>query len=77
MTLPGKQEQLMDTIKKAIPSSTPVVVVLMSGSPVDISWAIVSATNRNTSDVLLTCAIPNSQGSGKELRLYKCFSLLH
>ena len=39
ISLPGMQEQLLDTIKKGVPSTTPVVVVLMSGGPVDITWA--------------------------------------
>lgn len=37
ISLPGKQEQLLDTVKKDIPSNTRVIVVLMSGSSVDIS----------------------------------------
>lgn len=36
------QEQLLDTVKKSISSNIPVIVALMSGSSVDISWALVS-----------------------------------
>ena len=42
LTLPGMQLQLMQQVKKAMSSSTPLIVVLMSGGPVDISWAKVS-----------------------------------
>jgi len=37
LTLPGKQLDLLQAISSAI--STPLIVVLMSGGPVDISWA--------------------------------------
>ena len=40
LTLPGKQLDLIQTISGAI--STPLIVVLMSGGPVDISWAKVT-----------------------------------
>ena len=40
LTLPGKQLDLLQTISGAI--STPLIVVLMSGGPVDISWARVT-----------------------------------
>ena len=40
LTLPGKQLDLLQTISGAI--STPLIVVLMSGGPVDISWAKVT-----------------------------------
>ena len=43
LTLPGMQLQLMQQVKKATPDSTPLIVVLMSGGPVDISWAKVSS----------------------------------
>ncbi len=39
ISLPGMQEQLLATVKKSISANVPVVVVLMSGSTVDISWA--------------------------------------
>ena len=37
--LPGKQDQLLTTIKGNISSSTKMIVVLMSGGPVDITTA--------------------------------------
>ena len=37
--LPGKQDQLLQAIKGAIAKTTPMIVVLMSGGPVDITTA--------------------------------------
>ena len=37
--LPGKQNDLITTIKGAISSTTPMIVVLMSGGPVDLTTA--------------------------------------
>ena len=37
LTLPGKQEDLLMTIRSA--TQNPMIVVVMSGGPVDISWA--------------------------------------
>lgn len=37
--LPGSQDKLLQSIKGAISSTTPMIVVLMSGGPVDITTA--------------------------------------
>ena len=37
LTLPGKQEDLLEAIRNA--TKNPMIVVIMSGGPVDISWA--------------------------------------
>ena len=37
LTLPGKQQDLLEAIRNA--TKNPMIVVLMSGGPVDISWA--------------------------------------
>ena len=42
LTLPGKQLQLLQAVKSATASNVPFIVVLMSGGPVDISWAKVA-----------------------------------
>lgn len=42
--LPGGQGKLIETIKEAIPSTTPLIVVVMAGGPVDISAAKVKIT---------------------------------
>ena len=41
--LPGKQDQLLQAIKGAIAKTTPMIVVLMSGGPVDITTAKVQS----------------------------------
>ena len=40
LTLPGKQLQLLQALRSA--TKVPFIVVLMSGGPVDLSWAKVS-----------------------------------
>ena len=42
ITLPGYQVDLMEAIAAAV-KEPPIVVVLMSGGPVDMSWAKVSS----------------------------------
>jgi len=42
LTLPGKQLDLLQAVSTSI--SSPLIVVLMSGGPVDISWAKVVYT---------------------------------
>ena len=37
--LPGNQDKLLQAIKGAISKTTPMIVVLMSGGPVDITTA--------------------------------------
>ena len=37
--LPGNQDKLLQSIKQAISSTIPMVVVLMTGGPVDITTA--------------------------------------
>ena len=41
--LPGKQDQLLQAIKGVIAKTTPMIVVLMSGGPVDITTAKVQS----------------------------------
>ena len=40
--LPGKQNDMITTIKGAISSTMPMIVVLMSGGPVDLTTAKVN-----------------------------------
>lgn len=42
LTLPGKQQDLLEAIRNA--TKNPMIVVVMSGGPVDISWAKVSTS---------------------------------
>jgi hypothetical protein len=42
--LPGKQDQLLQAIKGAIAKTTEMIVVLMSGGPVDITTAKVEVS---------------------------------
>jgi len=37
LALPGKQQDLLEAIRNA--TKNPMIVVVMSGGPVDISWA--------------------------------------
>ncbi len=37
--LPGNQDKLLTAIKGALPANAPMIVVLMSGGPVDITTA--------------------------------------
>ena len=37
--LPGNQDKLLQQIKAAISKTTPMIVILMSGGPVDITTA--------------------------------------
>ncbi|XP_064404909.1 uncharacterized protein LOC135350121 [Halichondria panicea] len=56
ISLPGMQEQLLDTVKKSISSNIPVIVALMSGSSVDISWALSNA------DAVMWVGYPGQSG---------------
>ena len=46
--LPGNQDKLLQAIKGAISKTTPMIVVLMSGGPVDITTAKVELHIINT-----------------------------
>ena len=69
LTLPGKQQDLLEAIRNA--TNNPMIVVVMSGGPVDISWAKVSCYNSTISldyiiqanaDALLWCGYPGQSG---------------
>ena len=52
LTLPGKQQDLLEAIRNA--TKNPMIVVVMSGGPVDISWAKVSQCVTYNSNACLT-----------------------
>ncbi|XP_065884016.1 uncharacterized protein [Dysidea avara] len=54
LTLPGKQEDFLMAIRSA--TKNPMIVVVMSGGPVDISWAKINA------DAVLWCGYPGQSG---------------
>lgn len=56
LTLPGLQAKLLTTVKAAMSSSQPLIVVLMSGGPVDISWAKANA------NAVVWCGYPGQSG---------------
>ena len=69
LTLPGKQQDLLEAIRSA--TKNPMIVVVMSGGPIDISWAKVSHYNSTISldyivqadaDALLWCGYPGQSG---------------
>ena len=72
MTLPGKQQDLLEAVRNA--TKNPMIVVVMSGGPVDISWAKVSqyincnltyavyTTIQANADAVLWCGYPGQSG---------------
>ena len=70
LTLPGKQQDLLEAIRNA--TKNPMIVVVMSGGPVDVSWAKVSqyvqlqhstqCTIQANADALLWCGYPGQSG---------------
>ncbi|XP_065885783.1 uncharacterized protein [Dysidea avara] len=54
ISLPGKQEDFLMAIRSA--TKNPMIVVVMSGGPVDISWA------KTKADAVLWCGYPGQSG---------------